>query len=261
RAPPTRGDGLHGYGDCRRMIRETIRHAPRASAMHRPPHCPRTAPTYRLQTVSKTGAHLRVLARISEEVERGLNLPIRGAKRRIGVRRRLLTFVQRFRVRFPCATAITLLIYLPFSSDAVLLYLSPLLSPDVELEQPDRALLRGGAEVHVPLRGGQADVPGELLDRLRRRPPDGQARAEGVPQDVKPAGDRQPCPALRTPDPARQGVTVRSALVVAVEHARALQMAMRLQRGREPRRHVERPSTASLRRSDVPFPLRLVHVE
>src|SRR5207302_11115306 len=85
--------------------RETIRHAPRASAMHRPPHCPRTAPTYRLQTVSKTGAHLRVLARISEEVERGLNLPIRGAKRRIGVRRRLVTHVQRFRVRFPCATA------------------------------------------------------------------------------------------------------------------------------------------------------------
>ena len=38
-------------------------------------------------------------------------------------------------------------------------------------------------------------------------------------------------------------------------------MAMRLQRGREPRRHVDRPSTASLRRSDVPFPLRLVHVE
>src|SRR5207249_11259425 len=105
RAPPTRGDGLHGYGDCRRMIRETIRHAPRASAMHRPPHCPRTAPTYRLQTVSKTGAHLRVLARISEEVERGLNLPIRGAKRRIGVHRRLVTHVQRFRVRFPCATA------------------------------------------------------------------------------------------------------------------------------------------------------------
>ena len=108
-----------GSTPSRRMIRETIRHAPRASAMHRPPHCPRTAPTYRLQTVSKTGAHLRVLARISEEVERGLNLPIRGAKRRIGVRRRLVTHVQQFRVRFPCATATTLLIYLPFCSDAV----------------------------------------------------------------------------------------------------------------------------------------------
>ena len=73
---------------------------------------------------------MRVLARISEEVERGLNLPIRGAKRRIGVRRRLVTHVQRFRVRFPCATAITLLIYLPFSSDAVLLSLiSPRFSP------------------------------------------------------------------------------------------------------------------------------------
>jgi len=45
----------------------------------------------RLQTVSKTGAHLRVLARISEEVESRLNLPVRGAKRRIGVRRRLVT--------------------------------------------------------------------------------------------------------------------------------------------------------------------------
>src|SRR5438132_8144405 len=97
-----------------------------------------------------------------------------------------------------------------FLRGAALPYFSPLLSPDVELEQPDRALLRGGAEVHVPLRGGQADVPGELLDRLRRRPPDGQARAEGVPQDVKPAGDRQPCPALRTPDPARSAVLLSS---------------------------------------------------
>src|SRR5438105_14398448 len=112
------------------MIRETIRHAPRASAMHRPPHCPRTAPTYRLQTVSKTGAHLRVLARVSEEVERGLNLPIRGAKRRIGVRRRLVTHGQRFRVRFPCATATTLLSYLLFSSDAPPLSpISPRFSP------------------------------------------------------------------------------------------------------------------------------------
>ena len=63
-----------------------------------------------------------------------------------------------------------MLIYLPFSSDAVLLYLSPLLSPYVELEQTDRALLRGGAQVHVPLRGGEADVPGELLDAFAVAP-------------------------------------------------------------------------------------------
>src|SRR5438270_7783999 len=110
-----------------------------------------------------------------------------------------------------------------FGRGTALPYLSPLLSPYVELEQTDRALLRGGAQVHVPLRGGEADVPGELLDCLRGRAPHGEPRAEGVPQDVQPAGDRQPCPALRTPDPARQGVTVRGALVVAVEHARALQ--------------------------------------
>src|SRR5712664_878132 len=59
----------------------------------------------RLQTVSKTGAHLRVLPRRSEEVESGLNLLIQVAKRRIGVRLRLVTSVHRFRVRFPCATA------------------------------------------------------------------------------------------------------------------------------------------------------------
>src|SRR6266478_920713 len=61
-----------------------------------------------LQTVSKTGAHLRVLARRREELETRFNLLIRGAKRRIGVRRRLVTLVQRFRVRFPCATATVL---------------------------------------------------------------------------------------------------------------------------------------------------------
>jgi len=59
----------------------------------------------RLQTVSKTKAQWRVVARSSEEFDRRLNPLIPGAKRRIGVRRRLLTFVQRFRVRFPCATA------------------------------------------------------------------------------------------------------------------------------------------------------------
>ena len=83
---------------------------------------PAQRPGSALQTVSKTGPHLRVLARKSEEVESRLNLLIRGAKRRIGVRRRLVTPVQRFRVRFPCAAATTFLIYLPFSSDAVLLF-------------------------------------------------------------------------------------------------------------------------------------------
>ena len=59
----------------------------------------------RLQTVSKTGADLRVLVRRREELETRFNLLIRGAKQRIGARRRLVTLVQRFRVRFPCATA------------------------------------------------------------------------------------------------------------------------------------------------------------
>src|SRR3954452_8342503 len=46
----------------------------------------------------------------------------------------------------------------------------PYLSPDAELEEANRALLCRGAQVHVPLRSGQARVAGELLDRLRRLP-------------------------------------------------------------------------------------------
>ncbi len=59
----------------------------------------------RLQTVSKTGAYLRVLSGTSEEIEPRLNLLIFRAKQRIGVRRRLATLVQVNQVRFPCATA------------------------------------------------------------------------------------------------------------------------------------------------------------
>src|SRR3984893_19453238 len=107
-----------------------------------------------------------------------------------------------------------------FGRGVALPYLSPLLSPaEVELEQPDRALLCRGAQVHVALRSGQADAPGQLLDRLRCRAPHREARAERVPQDVQPAGDLAPCPALRAPDPTRQGVAIRRALVIAIEHA------------------------------------------
>jgi mono/diheme cytochrome c family protein len=62
----------------------------------------------RLQTVSKTGAHSRALARASEQIRYPHNLLFSRPKRRIGVRR-LVTTVQVFQVRFPCATAIFLI--------------------------------------------------------------------------------------------------------------------------------------------------------
>jgi hypothetical protein len=50
-------------------------------------------------------------------------------------------------------------------------------SPTLSIQQPDRAFDRRGTQVHVPLRRDQILMPGELLNRPRRRAAHGQMRA------------------------------------------------------------------------------------
>jgi len=54
------------------------------------------------------------------------------------------------------------------------------------IEQPNRAVERGGTRVHVPLRRGQVLMPGQLLDRPRRRATHRQVRTERVTDHVRP---------------------------------------------------------------------------
>jgi hypothetical protein len=141
---------------------------------------------------------LRVLARASEEIGVQVKLLILRAKRRIGVRRRLVTLVQLIQVRFPCATATTSPLKLLLVSsvrDPSLPALAPANSRD-SLKQLDGLVQGRRGQMHVPLRRAQAHVAGQLLDCLRRRPAHREARAEGVPQDVQPARHLKPCPAF-----------------------------------------------------------------
>jgi hypothetical protein len=52
------------------------------------------------------------------------------------------------------------------------------------LQQPNRCLESGRAEVHVALRRAKVTVTGEFLDGAGRRALHGEVRAEGVTQDV-----------------------------------------------------------------------------
>ena len=52
------------------------------------------------------------------------------------------------------------------------------------IQEPDRTLYSRGAEVHVPLRRGEIHMPGELLNRSRRRPTHREMRTERVPQSM-----------------------------------------------------------------------------
>jgi hypothetical protein len=57
-------------------------------------------------------------------------------------------------------------------------------SRTLSIQQPDRTLDRRGTQVHVPLRRDQILMPGELLNRPRRRAPHREMRAERVPQSM-----------------------------------------------------------------------------
>src|SRR5207245_5990872 len=84
----------------------------------------------RLQPVSKHWAGSRGLGREREGIDGSSKRPSRLRKSEIRVSHQPVSRFSHFKIRFPCATAITLLIYLPFSSDAVLLSLiSPRFSP------------------------------------------------------------------------------------------------------------------------------------
>src|SRR5207247_7241578 len=50
-----------------------------------------------------------------------------------------------------------------------------------KVEQIDGLAERGRRQVHVPERHRERRVSGQLLNRLRRRAPHGEVRAEGVP--------------------------------------------------------------------------------
>lgn len=53
------------------------------------------------------------------------------------------------------------------------------------LQQPDRAVERGRAKVHIALRHRQVHVPGELLDCSCGRSTHRQMRAERVTEEAK----------------------------------------------------------------------------
>jgi len=69
------------------------------------------------------------------------------------------------------------------------------------VEQADRSLAFARRQVHVSHRRREVLVAREVLDRLRRRAPHREVRAEGMAEDVHVARGGEPCPALRAFDP------------------------------------------------------------
>ena len=69
------------------------------------------------------------------------------------------------------------------------------------VEQADGPLSLARRQVHVAHRRRQMLVPGELLDRLRRRPSHREMRAERVSKDVHVASGCETRSSLRSLDP------------------------------------------------------------
>ena len=103
------------------------------------------------------------------------------------------------------------------------------------LEQPDRAVDRGRAQVHVPLRRAEVHVPGELLDRPRRGAAHRQVRTERVTQrmdaDIAKIGQTS-----RSRNEQLNQVLGQWTAICGAEDSIPLQVAMPVKRCRQPKR-------------------------
>ena len=123
------------------------------------------------------------------------------------------------------------------------------------IQQPDRRFERRRTQVHVPLRRRQVLMPGQLLNRPRRRAPHRQVRTERVPQDVNARASR--CARRAARRTMHLHDLLRERLPVAVDRAPARPRRCRCcpQRLRQPHRQRHVPQPPAFRRRHVALPL------